>query len=122
MGLDMYAYKVENADSKTLSEMMETGTCIAEWRKHHKLFNWMHQLYIAKTGDANSDFNCTPVMLTIGDLDALEKEVKSNFKSMPIGVYVGYEKNHYLPEDLAFIDEARKALRKKFAIVFMGDY
>jgi hypothetical protein len=122
MGLDMYAYKVENADSKTLSEMMETGTCIAEWRKHDKLFSWMHQLYIAKTGDVDSDFNCTPVMLTSDDLDALEVEVRSNVRRMPIGTYVGYEKNHYLPQDLDFIDEARKALRKKFAILFMGDY
>ena len=125
MGLDMYAYSV---DSKNLSQEsdlishLENSSIIAEWRKHHKLFSWMRDLYIQKTGDTETDFNLVPVVLNKNDIKTLLQEVLCNCEELPTGVTIGYQKNHYLPEDLDFIEYAEKEIKKGRSIIFMGDY
>ena len=125
MGLDMYAYSVASKNLSQESNLMnhlQSGSVIAEWRKHHKLFSWMRNLYIQKTGDAKTDFNLIPVVLDKNDIKTLKQEVLSNCEELPTSITVGYQKNHYLPEDLDFIEYAEKEIRKGHSIIFMGDY
>lgn len=118
MGLDMYAYAVEKNSTQYKAEDV-----IAEWRKHDKLFSWMRNLYVSKNpSDVDTDFNCVPVKLSLVDLEALEYEVNSNCRALPSGAYVGYRKNHYLPEDKVFLHRAKCALLSGLEVVFMGDY
>lgn len=125
MGLDMYAYSVASknlSQENNLMSHLQSGSVIAEWRKHHKLFSWMRDLYIQKTGDTETDFNLIPVVLDRNDIKALLNEVLANCEELPTGITIGYQKNHYLPEDLDFIEYAQRELRRGNSIIFMGDY
>ena len=82
----------------------------------------MRELYVQKTGDTDTDFNLVPVVLNSDDLKLLLNEVLSNCEELPSGLSVGYNKDHYLPEDLDFIEVARKEIKKGRSVVFMGDY
>jgi hypothetical protein len=125
MGLDMYAYSVDSKNLSQESNLMlhlQNGSVIAEWRKHHKLFSWMRDLYIQKTGDTETDFNLVPVVLNKNDIKTLLQEVLCNCEELPTGVTISYNKDHYLPEDLDFIEYAEKEIKKGRSIIFMGDY
>ena len=125
MGLDMYAYSVKSKNVSQESNLMnhlENGEVIAEWRKHHKLFSWMRDLYIQKTKDVETDFNLVPVVLDSNDLKILLNEVLCNCEELPTSITIGYNKDHYLPEDLDFIECAKKEIKKGRSIIFMGDY
>jgi len=45
------------------------------WRKHHDLHGWVEQLYVNKGG--TEMFNGIPVVLSLNDLDLLERDIKN---------------------------------------------
>lgn len=84
MGLDMYAWGVDEKDvDKFLGRDSEPPIRPEElmyWRKHHDLHGWMERRYYDGGGDAES-FNCVKLRLTPELLDDLERDIKN--KSLP---------------------------------------
>ena len=121
MGLDMYAYAADSSKvtiendrtvlfNRTNDEDRPTELCY--WRKHHDLHGWMQDLWTQKGGQG--DFNCDPLLLTLEDLDALEKSIMKRSLPQTAGFFFGNnppndESDHY---DLDFIFNARKALNQ----------
>ena len=128
MGLDMYAYSIdENGEEEQL----------ADWRKHNRLHGWMEELWEDKgkpyegdldnvEGSFGSQFNCIPLELTFEDLKELQDVV--NRKVMPEtgGFFFGSDSfdwedddgnkpkegdYFYKETDLQFIRDACKAIR-----------
>ena len=121
MGLDMYAYVVnENdvIDSVTLKRSADSRE-LWYWRKHHDLHGWMERLYREKGG--KEEFNCQYVELTMDDLDRLERDIKQFKLPSTVGFFFGNnppseESNE---EDLEFIAACRNVLlANKFDRIF----
>ena len=111
MGLDQYAYYVNNEGEKVE---------IAYWRKHPNLQGWMENLW-EKKGRPNlpddyessgmGDFNCVPVELDSDDLDDLENDILNDRLPVTVGFFFGEDKGDYYKEkDLQFVKDARVAL------------
>jgi hypothetical protein len=105
MGLDMYAYIRNDEEDKP--------TEIAYWRKHNRLHGWMENLYHEKGG--TEEFNCVPVLLTVEDLDRLEKIIECKALPETNGFFFGgdsYEEYEewYKEDDLKFIKVARQSI------------
>ena len=117
MGLDQYAYAVDNNGEKEE---------LAYWRKHPNLQGWMENLWESKgrPGDRNEhnmlgDFNCIPVELDHEDLDNLEQAV--NCKGLPEtgGFFFGSDSDdYYKKQDLEFIRKAREALDSGLTVMY----
>ena len=128
MGLDQYAYSVSKGeDPKENAE----STTLMDWRKHNRLQGYMEELAMDK-GVIKPDetFNCKPVQLTEEDIDDLEQVIID--KELPDtggfffgpdsyetekGTYADTKKKYVwtydkdmMPNDLKFIEKARKAL------------
>jgi hypothetical protein len=111
MGLDQYAYCVDNNGEKEE---------ISYWRKHPNLQGWMENLWRSKgcpnvpqEDDPNglSQFNCIPLELEYDDLNALEDAVRGYGLPQTVGFFFGNDSdNHYHEKDLEFIQKAREAL------------
>lgn len=140
MGLDQYAFSVRAVPQKTFDfinqEHEESSKDVfVEWRKHNRLQGYMESLWeskgrpglsIEKEGQGmGSDFNCIDILLTMEDLDELERVIDT--KSLPEteGFFFGgdsfaelddngrpYGKNdyYYKSRDLEFVKEARKRI------------
>jgi hypothetical protein len=124
MGLDMYAYAVE--DFPTLPDVdfecnSENSDRIAYWRKHPDLHRWMEALYRKKGGE--KEFNLTSVRLTSADLYELERAVTTDTLPKNEGGFF-FGDSH--PEDkettLTFIANARKAIANGKAIYYDAWY
>ena len=117
MGLDMYAYitKTEQLGSVDF-DMPEDAKEIAYWRKHPNLHGWMEQLYYDKGGD--EVFNCRAVLLEPCDLDALEKAVADNNLPHTEGFFFGESCAEHKKDDIAFIEEARKAIGQGYSVFY----
>ena len=108
MGLDQYAYAIDNNGEKEE---------LAYWRKHPNLQGWMENLWIAK-GRPNSregyeynEFNCVPLELNEDDLNDLEDAVRGSGLPSTCGFFFGNDSDeHYKDNDLEFIRKAREAL------------
>lgn len=127
MGLDMYAYSVdENGEQENF----------ANWRKHNRLHGWMEQLWHDKGRpfEGNLDdvddsfggrFNCIPLELTLEDLDQLEVDINEKVLPETGGFFFGDDSfdwedddgnkpkegdYYYKVIDLQFISDARKAI------------
>jgi hypothetical protein len=120
MGLDMYAFQVEQ-DSAVDDFSFRSGEGQVEihyWRKHHNLHGWMENLYRAKGG--TEEFNCVPVRVTLEDLDNLESAVKGNRLPETKGFFFGNFPPDEMSEadDMYFIAKARRAIHNGKAIYY----
>jgi len=117
MGLDQYAYSrkySKNGKKHTDSE-------IAYWRKHNRLQGWMENLW-EERGEGGT-FNCKELILTLEDLDELEKAINDRTLPETVGFFYGtdsYEQYEewYKEDDTAFIDQARDLLNKGHDIYY----
>jgi hypothetical protein len=138
MGLDMYAYVATRAgqqndfyegasldvDTGELVNQIVTKPCeIAYWRKHPNLHGWMEKLWLRKNGFSSDlgdqfiedkrppSFNGIELELTAQDLDELEQVLLDGRLPYTQGFFFGKPAdNHYLDNDLAFVQSARAEL------------
>jgi hypothetical protein len=117
MGLDMYAYAVENASGDFL-HFDPAPMEIHYWRKHHDLHGWMERLYRAKGGAG--DFNCVPLRLSRVDLDNLEHDIKNNKLATMGGFFRNFppDDDGSIADDMRFIERARSMLDIGFAVYY----
>ena len=130
----MYAYKTKAKPSKQVDFIDElpaypadhkwagktdTGEQIHYWRKHPNLHGWMKNLYREK-GGKDEEFNCNPVVLTLEDLDRLERAVRLDDLPFTQGFFFGGSEG--TPEenddDLAFIAKAREAIGEGYTVYY----
>lgn len=115
MGLDQFAYTLDNDNKKT--EM-------AYWRKHPNLQGFMENLWHSKGcpnphKDNVNEFNCIPVELTKEDLDSLEQALDSNNLPETAGFFFGSNSDDtYRQQDVEFIQAAREALDNGLKVVY----
>lgn len=114
MGLDQFAYAVDNTGEKVE---------LAYWRKHPNLQGWMEDLWISKgrpnAHEDSDDFNCIPVELTKEDLDSLEQDVTNANLPDTVGFFFGSNSDAiYGQQDLEFVRKARKALDNGLTVVY----
>ncbi len=122
MGLDMYAYAVDEGDVAIvhgnghveLKEGVEPVR-LAYWRKHNALHGWMTRLYLERNELADEDsFNCQSLALSEEDIDALERDVLGNNLPHTTGFFFGADTsvdNPHYEDDVAFIRNAREAMK-----------
>jgi len=125
MGLDQYAYSVDNNGEED---------AITDWRKHNRLQGWMEELWehkgkpnLSDEGSPMGDFNCVPVELTLTDLEQLEADVVEMTLPPTCGFFFGgdsfeWEKDdgsaheegnyYYKQKDIQFIEDARSAIQQ----------
>ena len=113
MGLDMFAFstKAKPATEVDFETKNFQPTEIHYWRKHPNLHGWMHELYLRKGGDTQSDFNGDCVVLTEFDLDILEQDIKGNNLPNTSGFFFGNSIGDEDDDDLKFIEKARGAIK-----------
>jgi len=127
MGLDMYAHRISFKPSKEVDfkdeiyNRDEQGFLVEKediqsaelfyWRKHPDLHGWMRDLYYEKGGEGDS-FNCDPVILTLEDLDRLEKDIKESRLPETDGFFFGESSPERMDGDLEFIAKARQAIQE----------
>jgi len=93
--------------NKTVTKPRE----IAYWRKHPNLHGWMEQLWQKKNPEDVSSFNGIELELTALDLDELEQVLLDSRLPHTQGFFFGNPAdNHYLDNDLAFVQSARAEL------------
>jgi len=123
MGLDQYAYCIDNNGEKEE---------LAYWRKHPNLQGWMENLWESKgrpgLGEINADgdamvnvgdFNCIPVELNHEDLNALEEDITNGKLPCTTGFFFGSDSDEYYREkDLEFIQKAREALDSGLTVMY----
>ena len=132
MGLDQYATArrgeaTKDGDGYTVYEdSME----LAYWRKHPNLQGFMEELWIEKgKPNANppaedgavigSDFNCVDLVLTLDDLDNLEKSLDNEALPEIAGFFFGDDADdHYAEADREFIVQARAAIKQGYTVVY----
>jgi len=125
MGLDMYAYVAAREGQQreyydgaewdeTTKDLVNTKVNkpreIAYWRKHPNLHGWMEKLAERKSLKYDS-FNGIELELTALDLDELEQVLLDGRLPHTQGFFFGNPAdNHYLDNDLAFVQSARAEL------------
>jgi hypothetical protein len=112
MGLDMYAYKTKadlNGQEVDFSNNNVDTEDLHYWRKHPNLHGWMEELYYEKGGKDDS-FNGSCVVLTEGDLDALEEDIKNGNLPQTSGFFFGQSDGDEVNDDLVFVAKAREAI------------
>jgi hypothetical protein len=112
MGLDMYAFRVKKEYAINDFEFesdQQPAEDLAYWRKFNALHGWMEDLYRFKGGDKET-FNCSPIRLTLEDLEMLEEDIRDNELQPRAGFFFG-EQTIY-PEDLEATQEFIKAAKQ----------
>jgi len=142
MGLDQYAgiknytyhYDIDDKD------FSYTNVGPFEWRKHARLQEFMHRLYLEKTGKEASkdskkkwvkvDGNLYPdqfgtLELISEDINKLEQAVRDGYADYDCdgGFFWGhqnqeYDAGYYFKQDLRFIDTARKLLKRDLKVYY----
>lgn len=113
MGLDMYAYKTSQrfdseVDFDVNEDLMER---IHHWQKHPNLHGWMEHLYLVKGGQSES-FNTVNLLLTLDDLELLEKTIINNELPFKEGCFFGTSDGSEREDDLAFVEKAKAAIHE----------
>ena len=122
MGLDQYAYAVNPNQTIEEKESGKGQEEIAYWRKHNRLQGWMEKLYREKGG--KEVFNCEDVVLTLEDLDNLEKVIQDRDLPETSGFFFGHDSYSEYKEwglkeaDERFIKDAREAIKAGKMIVY----
>jgi hypothetical protein len=112
MGLDMYAYKTKadlNGQEVDFSNNNVDTEDLHYWRKHPNLHGWMEELYYEK-GGIDDSFNGSCVVLTEGDLDTLEEDIKNGNLPQTSGFFFGQSDGEEVNDDLEFVAKAREAI------------
>lgn len=122
MGLDQFAIKTKLKPSNEVDfgeEVYNEGVEREEiqyWRKHPDLHGWMENLYFEKGGDRV--FNCTPVILTLQDLDNLEEAIRDRALPKTSGFFFGESDDKRAADDLEFIKDAREAINEGYTVFY----
>lgn len=120
MGLDQYAFVTTQDNTKYRDDGVigikdgEDLVEVAYWRKHPYLQGFMQQLW-----EGHEDFNCVYVEVTEEVLDDLEDAVSREVLPETSGFFFGSDSSHeYKAYDLAFIKEARQAIKDGKVVVY----
>jgi len=122
MGLDQYAFKIKKGKIKSsiinpddLNSEISKEICY--WRKHPNLQGWMNRLYEEKGGD--EVFNCIAILLTLEDIERLERDVINNKLPDTEGFFYGTSADeHYKEKDLLFIQNAKLWIEDGYDILY----
>jgi hypothetical protein len=119
MGLDMYATAFTPTASQPATDFAlgKTDPEIFYWRKHPNLHGWMEQLYIRR-GGTNPDFNCSTLLLTSEDIDALEAALDAKALPFTEGFFFGESTPEDEEDDRRFIAIARETLAAGNAVAY----
>ena len=137
MGLDQYANTVTKRGQELRKEMLTLPTNeerrafaelhrikdevheIAYWRKHADLNEWMTRLAVKKgVVKEERDFNCTDLVLTPEDIDALERDLQEDALPHGEGFFWGASTPEDRVDDENFIIEARKAFADGKQVIY----
>lgn len=128
MGLDQYAFAVEKNEANTDFSFVgaEEGNVneIAYWRKHPNLQGYMKEVWLRKriaAGDPPQPetegwfkgeivFNCTPVRLTLEDIEELKQAIMGEALPTTTGFFYGESRPKDAKLDIAFVRAAKKAI------------
>jgi hypothetical protein len=116
MGLDMYALTLTERPASEVDFDADGATRIHYWRKHPNLHGWMERLYREKGGAEL--FNCTNLLLTAADVDALETDIRAGNLPKTAGFFFGESDGSETDDDLKFIAKARDAIAAKLAVIY----
>jgi len=120
MGLDQYAVAVKSDSYPDLGDFNfkeeDEQVSLAYWRKHANLQGWMENLYRSLGG--TDQFNCVNVRLTLGNLDALEKDVKESALPETEGFFFGKSRPEERGLDLEFIRKARESIANGYTVYY----
>jgi len=116
MGLDMFVYSIKKEDVvklKDINPVFVEGldkNQLFYWRNHHDLHGWMSDLFYKKGGIG--EFNCDYVMLTLEDLENLEKNVREGNLPNTKGFFFGDNPpdSKSIENDIDFIYQAKRAI------------
>jgi len=117
MGLDMYAYAIDEPPAAPVDFDADAHNELHYWRKHPNLHGWMEALYREKGGRDNS-FNCVNLQLTAGDLDRLEADIRGGSLPPTTGFFFGESDGSEREDDLAFVKKARAALTEGMTVFY----
>jgi hypothetical protein len=117
MGLDMYAYKTKEILPTEVDFKVKDAEELHTWWKHPNLHGWMELLYRVKGGKETS-FNLVNLALTSDDLDQLEREIIYQTLPFTQGFFFGDSDGSEADDDLAFITEARDALKAGYSVFY----
>jgi hypothetical protein len=137
MGLDQYAHTISkrgqalradmlrlptNEERKAFAEETRISDEVQEfcyWRKHADLNEWMTQLAVTRGVVKNAvEFNCTDLVLTLEDIDALEKTLKEDALPHGEGFFWGQSTDADRENDQRFIAHARKAFAEGQQVIY----
>jgi len=143
MGLDMYAWGIDERNVQTLAdthanfhspencpvrvayhssherkgETFRSYDEVFYWRKHYVLHEWMENLY--KNRGGIESFNCVKLRIYEEDLNNLEKDIITDNMPQVLGIQYEYDNcNYWLENDLLFIAKARETLKNKKLVFY----
>ena len=116
MGLDMFALKTKANLPAEIDFPPVEAEELHYWRKHPNLHGWMERLYRLKGGTA--EFNVVNLQLTLQDLDSLEAAITTKDLPATSGFFFGKSDGSESADDLAFLENARQALRDGYAVFY----
>lgn len=118
MGLDQYAFAIpKNDDNLEFAQKIPDDIQrFFYWRKHPNLHGWMEDLFTSRGGAG--DFNCVSLLVTAGDLDKLEKDVRGDKLPMTNGFFFGASSDEDRNDDLEFIRLARQKISEGYDIYY----
>ena len=126
MGLDQYAYIVEDEDLQ--GDIIDLNDRISDriidrefgyWRKFYALQDYMSKMYYSRGGEADS-FNCVAMKFLDEDLNYLETEGKKAML-LQIGYFAEQEgglDSYSVNALLQFIHKARLAMEQGNAVIY----
>lgn len=127
MGLESYAYRVEDADylpdfdADVFSVKTGVDPEFFYWYEHYDLDEWMHKKYQTK-GGTDEYFNQVFLRLTLNDLDHLEADMKRGLKPARAPFFVGKSRPEHHDMTVDFIAKARCALADGAGVFYMAWY
>lgn len=117
MQLDMYAWTFPRPPGAAVDFYADFAKKLHYWKNHADLHEWMEALY-RHHGGRDPDFNCSTVLLSRDDLDALEEAVRS--RALPRSSRFDQRNQQAVRArgDLAFIAKARAAIAQGHAVFY----
>lgn len=117
MGLDMFAYVIDDPLKDVDFNILDDAREIFYWRKHPNLHGWMEALYRIKGGQ-KQEFNCVGVKLDLSDLDRLTLAVNNDALPPTTGFFFGASQPEDKARDLEFIAIARAEIEQGNTVIY----